>query len=69
MSGHVPVMLAEVLDTRWTPEVREAWMALYDQVSTAMKAGAAESLLEAAAPGHSGHPGHPERSSGISPPV
>lgn len=47
-------MLAEVLDARWTPEVREAWMSLYDQLSTAMKAGAAESLLGTAVPGHSG---------------
>jgi hemoglobin-like flavoprotein len=39
-------MLAEVLDSRFTPEVREAWTALYGAVETVMKAGAEEWLAE-----------------------
>lgn len=35
-------MLAETLDTRFTPEVREAWTALYGAVEATMKAGAKE---------------------------
>lgn len=35
-------MLAEVLDARFTPEVRAAWTALYAAVELFMKAGAAE---------------------------
>jgi hemoglobin-like flavoprotein len=35
-------MLAEVLDQRFTPEVRTAWIALYGAVEMLMKKGAAE---------------------------
>ena len=35
-------MLAEVLETRFTPEVREAWTQLYGAVEAIMKLGAAE---------------------------
>ena len=35
-------MLAETLDRGFTPEVREAWTALYGAVETVMKLGAAE---------------------------
>ena len=35
-------MLAEVLDNRFTPEVRAAWLTLYGAVETLMKKGAAE---------------------------
>ncbi len=35
-------MLAEVLQTGFTGEVREAWAALYDVVETLMRQGAAE---------------------------
>ena len=35
-------MLAETLDPGFTPEVREAWTALYGAVETVMKLGAAE---------------------------
>ena len=35
-------MLAEVLETRFTPEVREAWTQLYGAVEAVMKLGAAE---------------------------
>lgn len=35
-------MLAEVLDKRFTPEVRTAWLALYGAVEMLMKKGAAE---------------------------
>jgi hemoglobin-like flavoprotein len=35
-------MLAETLDTKFTPEVRAAWTALYGAVEATMKAGAKE---------------------------
>ena len=35
-------MLGEVLDKRFTPEVRTAWVALYGAVEALMKKGAAE---------------------------
>lgn len=35
-------MLAEVLDRQFTPEVREAWTALYAEVESLMKEGAAQ---------------------------
>ncbi len=35
-------MLAEVLDTRFTPETRAAWTALYQAVETLMKEGAVQ---------------------------
>ena len=38
-------MLAETLDRGFTPEVREAWTALYGAVETVMKLGAAEADL------------------------
>jgi methyl-accepting chemotaxis protein len=38
-------MLAETLDRGFTPEVREAWTALYGAVETVMKMGAAEADL------------------------
>lgn len=40
-------MLAETLDRGFTPEVREAWTALYGAVETVMKLGAAEADLPA----------------------
>ncbi|MCB1212548.1 MAG: hypothetical protein KDK97_24700 [Verrucomicrobiales bacterium] len=43
-------MLAEVLDKRFTPEVRAAWTALYHTVETKMKKGASDAeKAEAAA--------------------
>ena len=38
-------MLAETLDRGFTPEVREAWTALYGAVEAVMKMGAAEADL------------------------
>jgi hemoglobin-like flavoprotein len=38
-------MLAETLDRGFTPEVREAWTALYGAVESLMKLGAAEADL------------------------
>lgn len=35
-------MLHEVLGSKFTPEVKEAWVALYGAVETTMKRGAAE---------------------------
>lgn len=40
-------MLAETLDRGFTPEVREAWTALYGAVEAVMKMGAAEADLPA----------------------
>lgn len=40
-------MLAETLDRGFTPDVREAWTALYGAVETVMKLGAAEADLPA----------------------
>jgi len=46
VGGALLDMLAETLDKEFTPELREAWTALYGAVETTMKAGAVEMTKE-----------------------